>query len=93
MLKARHANLKCWAEDFQHLLSMDGDISTDALERVKQLPTASWLAQPPELSEIKKPIDSLQNRKVPGKDGISGDRLKFGGRSLHTSLHNVTVSS
>lgn len=40
-----------------------------------------------------KHIDPLSDRIVPRKDGISGEILKYGGRSPRRLLHKLTVSA
>lgn len=65
--------LSTWAEHFRSLLNSPGNTSTDAFNRLRLVPTASWLDNQPDYLEVDTAIEQINDGKAPGTDLIPGD--------------------
>jgi len=41
------------------------------------------------MQEVKKAINSLQNLKAPGTEGIPAESIKYGGEALHQATYEL----
>jgi hypothetical protein len=83
--------LSRWAEHFQTLLNVPGDIEPSALDRIQQHPTIESLDDTPTIDEVAKAIDAMKDGKAPGQDGIPAEVWKYGGQNLLVKLHDLII--
>ena len=81
--------LSRWAEHFQTLLNVPGDIDPSALDNIQQRPTIESLDETPTIDEVTKAIDAMKDGKAPGQDGIPAEVWKHGGQNLLEKLHEL----
>ena len=83
--------LSRWAEHFQTLLNVPGDIDPSALDRIQQHPMIESLDDIPTIDEVTKAIAAMKDGKAPGQDGIPAEVWKYGGQNLLVKLHELIV--
>ena len=67
--------LEHWVEHYCELYATQNVVSDAALEALPHLTGMGWLDTMPTVEELRKAIDCLTSRKVPGKDGIPSEVL------------------
>ena len=83
--------LSRWADHFNTLLNIPANISQDALDRLHNVPTASWMDEEPSYEEFEKALDAIGEGKAPGVDQIPGELLKRCGKELKNKIWQVIV--
>ena len=75
-----------WKEYFQNLLSMP--TVSESYLNLKERTDDHDEIHPPSYNEICSIINKLKTNKAAGTDNITGELIKYGGRSLKQKIHN-----
>ena len=73
---------KIWIEHFSKQKENDGDHANTYIETDEQV-------DEPTEDEVVKVIKKIKNGKTPGKDGLNGELIKYGGHVLHKAIHEL----
>ena len=75
-----------WAEHFQAVLNHPSNVNNVAINRLEQFPINNSLAEPPQVSEVKKAIAKLSSGKAPSQDCIPAEICASGSPFLVDKL-------
>lgn len=91
VLKEKDQILNRFAQHFDQLLNVPGNVDYMALNTIADRPTISTLDAKPEFDELQKAISSTMENKAPGRCGIPAEVWKYGGSKLKERLYNLIV--
>ncbi|XP_046863308.1 uncharacterized protein LOC124457060 [Xenia sp. Carnegie-2017] len=81
--------LERFAQHFDQLLNLPGNVDSAALASITQRPTVHVLDEPPKMDELLKAIAATKESKAPGCCGIPAEVWKYGGTTLKERLLDV----
>ncbi|XP_063904733.1 craniofacial development protein 2-like [Zophobas morio] len=83
------ARIKRWAEYFEELLN-EQDTQQDTNERVNDSDDPDETIEIDE-GEIRETLRQMKNNKSPGRNGIKGEMLKYGGEAVASEIHRLVL--
>ena len=84
------AEREAWKEHFASISNTMGQVSQDVWQRVTEGEgEATWLTKEPSIVEMDKAIGKMKVRKKPGKDGITAEILKYGGKKFRKKVYGI----
>ena len=92
LLKEKDEILNRFAEHFDQLLNIPGNVDYAALNTIADRPTATDLDDEPVYEELVKAIDSTMENKAPGRCGLPAEVWKYGGNKLKERLFELIVN-
>jgi len=78
--------LEVWATHFKELLNPE--VNAENAERVTYYTSENYIAAPT-LQETLGVIRNLKDNRAPGEDLITAELIKYGGRMLWASMHQL----
>ena len=92
VLQGKSEILNRFAEHFDQLLNVPGNLDDRAASAIKVRPEIHCLSDPPDLKEVVDAIDATREGTAPGKCGIPAEIWKYGGPDLASKLHHLILS-
>ena len=89
VIQDREQQMERWVEHYTKLYARENVVTEDALDAIECLPELKELDRELTIDELSEALDSLASGKVPGREGISAEVLKFGKETLITELHEI----
>ena len=89
VLTAKNDILKRFAQHFDLLLNVPGEVDQEALNSLKNMPPNLSLDDMPSFDELLDAIDATKENKSPGECGIPAEVWKYGGIRLKEKLYDL----
>ena len=91
VLQEKSEILDRFADHFDHLLNIPGNVEPTALSIINQRPKIRSLEEPPGMKELTDAFNGTQAGKAPGRCGIPAEIWKHGGQELILRLHKLIL--
>ena len=91
VLQEKSDILDRFADHFDHLLNIPGNVEPTTLSAIKQRPEIRSLTEPVGMKELTDAINATQDGKAPERCGIPAEIWKHGGLELMLRLHKLIL--